>query len=47
MIWALVTKTWRDHWKGTLSLGIGLVAIVAMELLVYPTVKSRVKECRN
>jgi ABC-2 type transport system permease protein len=39
MIWALVTKTWRDTWKGTLSWGIGLVAIVAMELLVYPTFK--------
>jgi ABC-2 type transport system permease protein len=39
MIWALVTKTWRDHWKSTLSWGIGLFAIAAIELMVYPTIK--------
>jgi len=39
MIWTLVTKTWRDHWKGTLSWGIGLFSIAAIQLLVYTTVK--------
>ncbi len=39
MIWTLVTKTWRDHWKGTLSWALGTFAITTIELLVYPTVK--------
>lgn len=39
MIWSLTTKTWRDHWKGTLSWAIGVFAISTIELLVYPTVR--------
>ncbi len=39
MTWAIVTKTWRDHWKGTLSWALGLFAITVLELSVYPTVK--------
>lgn len=39
MIWTLTLKTWRDHWKGTLSWAIGTLAITVIELFVYPTVK--------
>ncbi|OIQ78548.1 ABC-2 family transporter protein [mine drainage metagenome] len=39
MIWTLVVKTWRDHWKSTLSWSIGTMAITVVELMVYPTVK--------
>lgn len=39
MIWVLITKTWRDHWKGTLSWAFGLFSIAAIQLMVYPTVK--------
>lgn len=39
MIWTLITKTWRDHWKGTLSWSLGLFSMTVIELLVYPTVK--------
>ncbi|HUW77203.1 MAG TPA: ABC transporter permease subunit [Candidatus Nanopelagicaceae bacterium] len=39
MIWALVTKTWRDHWKSTISWTVGLFSMVAIELIVYPTIK--------
>jgi ABC-2 type transport system permease protein len=39
MISALVIKTWRDHWKGTLGWALGVFSITAMELLVYPTIR--------
>jgi ABC-2 type transport system permease protein len=39
MISALVIKTWRDHWKGTLGWALGIFSITAMELLIYPTIR--------
>ncbi|MDO8309535.1 MAG: ABC transporter permease [Actinomycetota bacterium] len=35
----LLTKTWRDHWRGLLAWTAGLVAIAAVELYVYPGIR--------
>jgi len=35
----LFLKTWRDHWRGFAGWLIGLVAIVSVQLAVYPTIK--------
>lgn len=40
MTWTLVVKTWRDHWRGSIAWAVGLVAIIAMELWVYPSIRS-------
>lgn len=37
---ALIVKTWRDHWRGLLAWTIGLVAIIGMELWVYPSIRT-------
>jgi len=39
MLRNLFLKTWRDHWRGFLGWALGLVAIVSVQLAVYPTVK--------
>jgi len=37
MLPALLVKSWRDHWRGLLAWCLGLVAITAIELSVYPS----------
>ena len=37
---ALTVKTWRDHWRALLGWSAGLAALSAMELSVYPSVRS-------
>jgi len=37
---ALITKTWRDRWRGLLAWTVGLVAIIGMELWVYPSIRT-------
>lgn len=39
MLRNLFLKTWRDHWRGFLGWSLGLVAIVGVQLAVYPTIK--------
>jgi ABC-2 type transport system permease protein len=38
--WTLVVKTWRDRWRGLTVWAVGLVAIIAMELWVYPSIRA-------
>lgn len=40
MTMPLLLKTFRDHWRGLLGWGIGLVAMSSIQLSVYPTVRS-------
>jgi ABC-2 type transport system permease protein len=35
----LSVKTWRDHWRPLLGWALGLAAISAMQLAVYPSVR--------
>lgn len=35
----LVTKTWRDHWRGLIGWAFGFSAIIAIQLAVYPSVR--------
>lgn len=44
MPWVLVTKTWRDHWRGLVGWSLGIVAIVAMVMWVYPSIRSSAGE---
>lgn len=37
MLPALLVKTWRDHWRGLLAWCLGLVAITAIQLSVFPS----------
>ena len=37
-------KTLRDHWKGLLGWGLGLAAIAALEVVVYPSIRERAEE---
>ena len=37
---ALFVKSLRDHWRGILGWTLGTVALVAVQLSVYPTVRS-------
>ena len=39
MLRNLFLKTWRDHWRGFAGWSLGLVAIVSVQLAVYPTIK--------
>ena len=39
MLLPLMTKTWRDHWRGLLAWTTGLVLITAIELYVYPGIR--------
>jgi ABC-2 type transport system permease protein len=39
MLGNLFLKTWRDHWRGFVGWSLGLVAIVSVQLAVYPTVR--------
>lgn len=39
MLSTLLTKSWRDHWKGLASWAGGLIAIAAIQLWVYPSIK--------
>lgn len=38
MITVLVRKTLRDHWRSSLSWGVGIIALASIELYIYPTV---------
>jgi hypothetical protein len=40
----IYTKTLRDHWKGILGWGLGLAAIAALEIVVYPSIRERAEE---
>lgn len=40
----LYTKTLRDHWKGLLGWGVGLAAMAALEIAVYPSIRERAEE---
>lgn len=35
----LLTKAWRDRWRGLLAWTVGLVAMAAVQLYVYPSVR--------
>lgn len=39
MVWALMVKSWRDRWRGVLVWTVGLVAMVGIELWVYPSIR--------
>ncbi|CAB4935139.1 MAG: ABC transporter permease subunit [Actinobacteria bacterium] len=39
MLTALLTKSWRDHWRGLASWAGGLIAIAAIQLWVYPSIR--------
>lgn len=39
MLTALLTKSWRDHWRGIASWAGGLIAIAAIQLWVYPSIR--------
>ncbi len=39
MLTALLTKSWRDHWRGLASWAVGLIAIAAIQLWVYPSIR--------
>jgi ABC-2 type transport system permease protein len=36
---ALLVKTWRDHWRGFLAWCLGLAAMAAVQLSVYPSIQ--------
>jgi ABC-2 type transport system permease protein len=40
----IYAKTLRDHWKGILGWGLGLAAIAALEIMVYPSIRERADE---
>ena len=35
---ALLIKTWRDHWRSLLAWALGLAAMAAVQLSVYPSI---------
>ena len=39
LLMALLTKSWRDRWRGLCSWAAGLIAIAAIELWVYPSIR--------
>jgi ABC-2 type transport system permease protein len=40
----IYAKTLRDHWKGVLGWGLGLAAIAALEVMIYPSIRERADE---
>jgi ABC-2 type transport system permease protein len=38
MMWLLVAKTWRDHWKSLLSWAGVIVAMTTIQLSVFPSI---------
>lgn len=38
MMWLLVAKTWRDHWKSLLAWAGVIVAMTCVQLSVYPSI---------
>ncbi|HET9560430.1 MAG TPA: ABC transporter permease subunit [Actinomycetota bacterium] len=40
----IYAKTLRDHWKGVLGWGLGLAAIAALEVVIYPSIRERADE---
>ena len=44
MKFALVTKTLRDRWRGTLWWALAIVGLVSMMMYVYPSIKDTTKE---
>jgi ABC-2 type transport system permease protein len=44
MLRNVFTKTLRDHWRGLLGWGLGLVATSVLELAIWPTVRDRAAE---
>jgi ABC-2 type transport system permease protein len=44
MLRNVFTKTLRDHWRGLLGWGLGLVAMAALEFAVYPAIRDSAAE---
>jgi ABC-2 type transport system permease protein len=44
MLRNVFTKTLRDHWRGLLGWGLGLLAMVALEFAVYPAIRDSASE---
>lgn len=39
MLWPLLAKTFRDHARGIAGWAVGIVALIVVQLAVYPTVR--------
>lgn len=39
MLLPLLTKSWRDRWRGLLAWTLGLIAMASVQLYVYPSVR--------
>jgi ABC-2 type transport system permease protein len=44
LLHSVYAKTLRDHWKGILGWGLGLAAITALEVAIYPSIRERADE---